>query len=146
MRASAFRNSPLNGKREKQWAYADGGPATSATLTAPEGVFLDGSGNLFISDQQRIRGVDSATQIITTVAGSANRGFTGDGGLATNAELDGRAGDRRVLAVPSESAARQAAIPARRSGFRRLGHRKLLLLSRKKIFRYKAVARKISSR
>jgi streptogramin lyase len=70
----------------------DGGPATSATLTAPEAVFLDGSGKLFISDQQRIRGVDSATQIITTVAGSANRGFTGDGGLATNAELDGPVG------------------------------------------------------
>jgi trimeric autotransporter adhesin len=66
----------------------DGGPAASSTLTAPEAVFLDGSGNLFISDQQRIRGVDSATQIITTVAGSAKRGFTGDGGLATNAELD----------------------------------------------------------
>jgi trimeric autotransporter adhesin len=32
----------------------DGGPATSATLTAPEVVFLDGSGNLFISDQSEL--------------------------------------------------------------------------------------------
>ena len=75
----------------------DGGPATSATLTAPEAVFLDGSGNLLISDQHRIRRVDAATQIVTTVVGSAMEGFAGDGGPATSAELDlpvGIASDR----------------------------------------------------
>ena len=67
----------------------DGGPADSATLRFPFGVALDGSGNLFIADAgtNRIRRVDSATGFITTVAGTGTRGFSDDGGPATNAEL-----------------------------------------------------------
>ena len=50
----------------------DGGPATSASLSAPLGVALDSSGNLFIADSynNRIRKVDVVTGLITTVAGS----------------------------------------------------------------------------
>ena len=67
----------------------DGGPATSAILNGPIGVALDGSGNLFIADRvnQRIRRVDAATGIITTVAGNGSFGFSGDGGPATSASL-----------------------------------------------------------
>ncbi len=72
----------------------DGGPATSASLHEPFGVALDGSGNLFIADRfnQRIRRVDAATGIITTVAGDGPTGigaggFSGDGGPATSASL-----------------------------------------------------------
>jgi len=47
----------------------DGGPATLATLTGPYDVALDGAGNLFIAevDGRRIRRVDAATGLISTV-------------------------------------------------------------------------------
>jgi len=68
----------------------DGGPATSAELNGAVRLAIDGVGNLYIADfnNQRIRKVDGATGIITTVAGTGTAGFTGDGGLATNAELN----------------------------------------------------------
>jgi hypothetical protein len=67
----------------------DGGPATSASLSVARGVAVSTLGNLFIADafDARIRRVDGATGIITTVAGNGTWGFTGDGGPATNAEL-----------------------------------------------------------
>jgi sugar lactone lactonase YvrE len=69
----------------------DGGPATSASLSSPSGVAVDASGNLFIADfsNSRIRRVDAATGIITTVAGNGSSGFSGDGGPATSASLCG---------------------------------------------------------
>ncbi len=68
----------------------DGGPATSAQLNYPAGVALDSHGNLFIADQfnHRIRKVDAETGIISTVAGTGQRGFAGDGGPATAATLN----------------------------------------------------------
>ena len=67
----------------------DGGPATSAQLSFPDGVAFDAAGNLFIADRNnhRIRKVDAATRIITTVAGDGTAAFAGDGGLATAASL-----------------------------------------------------------
>jgi sugar lactone lactonase YvrE len=67
----------------------DGGLATNAQLNFPDGIGLDLNGNLYIGDVQnnRIRKVTAATGIITTVAGNGSTGFSGDGGLATNAEL-----------------------------------------------------------
>ena len=69
----------------------DGGPATAAELNAPDGVALDGAGDLFIADlgNNRIRRVDAGTGTITTVAGNGTAGFSGDGGPATAAELLG---------------------------------------------------------
>ena len=66
----------------------DGGPATAAYLDRPYGVALDGAGNLYIGDEgnERIRKVDAAG-VITTVAGDGTRGFGGDGGPATAAQL-----------------------------------------------------------
>ena len=66
----------------------DGGAATSARLDYPDGVAVDGSGNLYIADtyNQRIRKVDTSGTI-TTVAGTGESGFSGDGGLATAARL-----------------------------------------------------------
>ncbi|MEA2828414.1 MAG: trimeric autotransporter adhesin [Actinomycetota bacterium] len=64
----------------------DGGPAVDAGLVEPLGVAVDGSGNLFIADGTRVRRVDRAG-VITTVAGTGVRGFAGDGGPATNADL-----------------------------------------------------------
>jgi sugar lactone lactonase YvrE len=72
----------------------DGGPATSAQLAGPKGVYVDSSGNLFIADAYngRIREVDASTGFIQTVAGNGAFGFSGDGGPATSAELDLRVG------------------------------------------------------
>ena len=67
----------------------DGGKATRANLSRPSALALDAAGNLFITDQLfgRIRRVDAASGIITTVAGSYGSGFSGDGGPATDATL-----------------------------------------------------------
>lgn len=67
----------------------DGGPATNAMLRYPIGVAVDRSGNLYIADfyNHRIREVNAATQVITTVAGNGGPGFSGDG-IATQNNLN----------------------------------------------------------
>ena len=71
----------------------DGGAATAAQLSSPQGVALDGSGNLYIADRSnhRIRKVNSSG-IITTVAGTGTAGFSGDGAAATAAQLSSPSG------------------------------------------------------
>jgi len=71
----------------------DGGPATSAELNGPQGLAVDGAGNLFIVDtgNNRVRKVDAAGTIIT-VAGNGTQGYSGDGGPAASAELNQPAG------------------------------------------------------
>jgi sugar lactone lactonase YvrE len=66
----------------------EGGPATAAGIS-PAAIALDASDNLFLSDEasNRVRRVDAATRVITTVAGT-DRGFAGDGGPATAAKFD----------------------------------------------------------
>ncbi|HXB75695.1 MAG TPA: Ig-like domain repeat protein [Candidatus Acidoferrales bacterium] len=63
----------------------DGGPATAASF-APVGLAFDRSGNMFIADgsNYRIRRVDAATGVVTTVAGNGAASFSGDGGPATS--------------------------------------------------------------
>ena len=67
----------------------DDGPATSALLRRPTGVAVDGEGNLYIADRlhHRVRKVD-IEGMITTIAGMADEGFSGDGGPAISAQLD----------------------------------------------------------
>ena len=88
----------------------DNGAATSAVLDVPSAVALDSSGwhnyiyqmrliqsiifcayigNVYIADcwNNAIRKVTVSTDIITTIAGTFNDGFSGDGGQATSAEL-----------------------------------------------------------
>jgi trimeric autotransporter adhesin len=69
--------------------FGDGGAATSARISNPEGVAVDGAGNIYIADtyNHRIRKVVAATGLIFTVAGSGSYGFGGDGGAATGAQL-----------------------------------------------------------
>lgn len=70
----------------------DGGPATAARLSSPTGIATDTDGNLYIATANRVRKVDAATQIITTIAGTGVAGFSGDGALATNATFDSISG------------------------------------------------------
>ncbi len=70
----------------------DGGPATSAALSGPHGVAVDASGNLFFADSGSLIRKVSASGIITTVAGTGNQGFNGNGGPATSAWLYGPGG------------------------------------------------------
>jgi DNA-binding CsgD family transcriptional regulator/sugar lactone lactonase YvrE len=66
----------------------DGGKARDATLNGPEAVALDRSGNLLVADtvNNRIRRI-TTDGVITTVAGSGQFGYSGDGGPAVKAEL-----------------------------------------------------------
>ena len=70
----------------------DGGPATAAVVAEPYGVAVDAAGNLYVADagDGRIRKVNAATGIITTVAGGGNNYYLGDGGPATAAGLSSR--------------------------------------------------------
>lgn len=67
----------------------DGGPAKEACLNQPAGVALDAAGNVYIADagNDRVRKVDIRTGIVTTIAGTGQRGFSGDNGPATKANL-----------------------------------------------------------
>ena len=67
----------------------DGGPAASAGLAAPQGVAVDGAGDIFVSDtgHNRVREV-FANGTIVTLAGNGNRGYAGDGGPAPGAQFN----------------------------------------------------------
>jgi hypothetical protein len=82
------------------WGFSgDGGPATKAELCSPNGLAVDGAGNVTITDScnSRIRVIAAATgtfygQPVTagdiyTIAGTGTSGFSGDGGPATSAEF-----------------------------------------------------------
>ena len=67
----------------------DGGPATEATLREPFMCCFDSAGNLFFCEARNhvVRRVDAVTGIVTTMAGTGEQGYTGDGGPATEATL-----------------------------------------------------------
>jgi hypothetical protein len=67
----------------------DNGPATSARLSGPRGLWLTTSGVLYFADRDnhRVRKITSSA-IITTVAGTGSNSFSGDNGAATSANLN----------------------------------------------------------
>jgi sugar lactone lactonase YvrE len=67
----------------------DGGPAIAAPLNHPVGVAVDGAGTLYITEwhHHRVRRV-TPDGVITTVAGTGNSGYSGDGGPASSAHLN----------------------------------------------------------
>lgn len=80
----------------------DGGPATEATLNEPYSLEIDANGDLHIVDRLNavVRRVDGSTGIISTIAGTGEPGYSGDGGPGNQAQLrepndcflDGRGG------------------------------------------------------
>lgn len=68
----------------------DGGPALEATIGEAYGCSFDIDGNLYICDGRNhtVRRIDRNTQVITTVAGTGEAGYSGDGGPATEATMD----------------------------------------------------------
>jgi hypothetical protein len=96
----------------------DGGPATEAELYGPVGVALTPDGGFLITDAASsvVRKV-SAGGVITTVAGNGTRGYSGDGGPATEAEFDGPWGvavtaDGGIVIVDSNNNVVRKVLPA----------------------------------
>jgi sugar lactone lactonase YvrE len=86
----------------------DGGLATAAHLVRPAALARDSLGNVYVADEeaQRVRRIDVRSGVVSTVAGNGGRGFSGDGGPATRAELDhpqGIAFDRQGCLLIADS-------------------------------------------
>ena len=77
------------GNRTKGFS-GDNGPATKAQLDSPDGVAIAADGDLIVADSHndRIRRVDQATRVITTIAGSGENGYDGDDKPAIEAALN----------------------------------------------------------
>ena len=73
----------------KKGYSGDGGPATAANLNQPYEIRFDKAGNMFFVEMQNhiLRRVDAKTKVITTVAGTGEAGFAGDGGPAVKAQF-----------------------------------------------------------
>jgi sugar lactone lactonase YvrE len=80
--------SIVAGNGERGYA-GDGGPADKASLNMPHELCFDADGNIYVveRDSHAVRKVDRGTGTISTVAGTGQPGFSGDGGPATQAQL-----------------------------------------------------------
>ena len=81
--------STVAGSGQPGWS-GDGGPALAAKLHEPYEVRFDASGNMFWVERLShcVRKLDVKSGIVTTIAGTGTPGFSGDGGAATNAQLN----------------------------------------------------------
>lgn len=79
----------MNGTSEKRFR-GDGGIASKAVLNFPTAVAVDAVGYVYIADtmNHRVRRVDEATGIISTIAGTGQARYSGDGGPAVSAALN----------------------------------------------------------
>ena len=68
----------------------DGSTPTLAALTSPAGVVVDSSGNIYVADSaaHRIRKIDNERNMISTIAGNGNAGYSGDDAPASNATIN----------------------------------------------------------
>ncbi len=82
------RTTVIAGTGERGYA-GDGGPATEAALNMPNEIQFDRDGHLYLveRDSHAVRRVDATTGVISTVAGTGEAGFSGDGGPANRAQL-----------------------------------------------------------
>jgi sugar lactone lactonase YvrE len=72
----------------------DNSPATSTQFNLPTALALDANQNLYVADtaNHRVRRIDAATNIITTIAGTGTQGFSGDNTTAASANIDSPTG------------------------------------------------------
>jgi sugar lactone lactonase YvrE len=71
-------------------AYAgDGGPALEASFSAPHEIRFDSDANLFVveRDAHVVRRIDGRARTVSTIAGTGEPGFSGDGGPAARAQF-----------------------------------------------------------
>lgn len=118
----------------------DGGPATEADMNEPYEIRFDAGGNLFVVEMRNhiVRRIDAKTGRISTVAGTGEEGFSGDGGPATKAQmkvphgivLDGRGGlfiadigNNRIRRVDLESGVIETFAGTGQPGIVRVGAR-----------------------
>ena len=110
-------------------ASGDGGPYSTAVLANATALATDSKGNLYIADEQRIRKIDWSSGIISTVAGSGQQQYAGDGVPALQANLsymtglvvDGQgniwiadSGNYRFLSSSRQQPGSSGLLPARR--------------------------------
>lgn len=62
--------------------------ASEANVGHPRDLVLDKKGNLYFTSPGFVRKVNLKTNLISTIAGNGTQGFSGDGGLATNAQIN----------------------------------------------------------
>ena len=88
LRSGRIETFAGNGRKRHS---GDGGRANQASLLGPRAVDVDALGNVFICEREgnSIRKVDARSGKIATVAGTGARGYSGDGGLATQATFNG---------------------------------------------------------
>lgn len=69
----------------------DGGPGVSATFNGMHNLAIGPAGEVYVSDtwNQTVRKFDPQTGLVTTIAGTGEKGFSGDGGPATQAKFGG---------------------------------------------------------
>jgi gliding motility-associated-like protein len=95
--------STVAGNPAQHFSGGDGGPFAAATFNSIRGIVSDAAGNIYISDNNTIRMVNTAG-IINTIAGTGPSGYSGDGGPAVQAQLNepyGVAVDRSgIIYVP----------------------------------------------
>jgi uncharacterized protein (TIGR03437 family) len=84
---------PVTGVGQIGEINGDGGSAENARFAAPSGVIADRAGNMYVSDERshRVRKI-TASGVITTIAGTGLPGYSGDGGPANRAALNGPRG------------------------------------------------------
>jgi DNA-binding beta-propeller fold protein YncE len=67
----------------------DGGAALRATFNMPYGLTVDANGDIYVAERGNpiVRKIDGTTGLITTLAGTGEKGYSGDGGPANKAML-----------------------------------------------------------
>ena len=79
----------------------DGGPATRAQMNQPYGIVIDRSGNIYVADRLngRVRRIDGASGVITTLAGDGSGKFSGDGGPSSAPDWPSRTAWRWIASI-----------------------------------------------
>jgi hypothetical protein len=75
----------------KKGDAGDGGPAAKALFNGPHHLLVAPNDDIYIADtwNNRVRKIDAKTGVISTIAGTGQKGFSGDGGPATKAQFGG---------------------------------------------------------